>query len=164
MFRLPGPCRPSYLLRSQGKRRPGEYYHQSTHQACLPCRAFFKRSVEQNQHQVYICYGQSNCVVTFKGRKTCKYCRFQVRQAKLCQQTWLLHGRLVSGVGWGRAMFSVMNRGRRRRKRETRGPERPSTRRRPPAFNGWPGSAEFLTKVKSEFYLIGKRSFRKLSG
>ena len=61
-----------------GEGRGGRYSHQSSHQACLPCRAFFKRSVEQNQ--VYICFGDSNCVVTFRGRKTCKYCRFQVSE------------------------------------------------------------------------------------
>ena len=60
-----------------GGESPDKYSHHSTDQACLPCRAFFKRSVEQNQ--VYICYGDSNCVVTYNGRKTCKYCRFQVR-------------------------------------------------------------------------------------
>ena len=54
-----------------------KWSHHSTPQACLPCRAFFKRSVEQNR--AYICYGDSNCVVAYNGRKGCKFCRFQVR-------------------------------------------------------------------------------------
>ena len=62
---------------SRGRGKRDKYCHHSSHQACLPCRAFFKRSVEQDQ--AYICHGASNCVVAHNARKTCKYCRFQVR-------------------------------------------------------------------------------------
>ena len=46
-------------------------------QACLPCRAFFKRSVEQ--YHEYICFKEKQCQIAYGGRKACKYCRFMVR-------------------------------------------------------------------------------------
>ena len=47
--------------------------------ACIPCRAFFRRSVEEKLHHSYVCFKTNrNCDISKQGRKACKYCRFQV--------------------------------------------------------------------------------------
>ena len=47
-------------------------------QACIPCRAFFRRSVEEQLFGAYVCYRTKDWDVKRTGRKSCKYCRFQV--------------------------------------------------------------------------------------
>ena len=47
--------------------------------ACIPCRAFFRRSVEEKLYNSYVCFKTNkNCDVSKQGRKACKYCRYQV--------------------------------------------------------------------------------------
>ena len=68
----PGPH--VYYGARVGRDPPGLTPH-CTSQACLPCRAFFKRSVED--HKALVCYRSQECEVTHINRR-CKYCRFQV--------------------------------------------------------------------------------------
>jgi len=53
---------------------PHNYYGA---RACIPCRAFFRRSVEEQLFGAYVCYRTKDCDVKRTGRKSCKYCRFQ---------------------------------------------------------------------------------------
>lgn len=53
---------------------PHNYYGA---RSCIPCRAFFRRSVEEDLKASYFCYKAKNCDMTSQGRKSCKYCRFQ---------------------------------------------------------------------------------------
>jgi hypothetical protein len=41
---------------------------------CEGCKGFFKRSI--SKHHTYACYLGKQCVMTLKGRKDCKYCRW----------------------------------------------------------------------------------------
>merc|ERR1712227_893751 len=53
---------------------PHNYYGA---RACIPCRAFFRRSVEEQLFGAYVCYRTKDCDVKRTGRKSCKYCRYQ---------------------------------------------------------------------------------------
>ena len=44
---------------------------------CISCRGFFRRSVQSNHYKVFECQQDGKCPVDSKGRKGCKYCRFQ---------------------------------------------------------------------------------------
>lgn len=44
---------------------------------CVSCRGFFRRSVQSNHYKVFECLENRKCPVDSKGRKGCKYCRFQ---------------------------------------------------------------------------------------
>ncbi|TRY67381.1 hypothetical protein TCAL_05376 [Tigriopus californicus] len=44
---------------------------------CLGCRAFFRRSVQQNKGKTYPCKNSSECNVDGESRKKCRKCRFQ---------------------------------------------------------------------------------------
>ena len=68
----PGPH--VYYGARVGRDPPGLTPHYAP-QACLPCRAFFKRSVEG--HEALVCFRSQDCEVTHINRR-CKYCRFQV--------------------------------------------------------------------------------------
>ena len=47
--------------------------------ACIPCRAFFRRSVEEKLYNSYVCFKTNkSCDISKQGRKACKYCRYQV--------------------------------------------------------------------------------------
>jgi hypothetical protein len=42
---------------------------------CEGCKGFYKRSL--HKHQSYACYLGKQCVMTLRGRKNCKFCRWQ---------------------------------------------------------------------------------------
>ena len=54
---------------------PHNYYGA---RACIPCRAFFRRSVTEKLHYDYVCYRFKNCNIGENGRKACRYCRYQL--------------------------------------------------------------------------------------
>ena len=43
--------------------------------ACDSCKAFFRRSVQSNNYESFICSGQKNCPVIKDNRRICQYCR-----------------------------------------------------------------------------------------
>ena len=45
--------------------------------ACHSCRGFFRRSVQNNHHELFRCVGSGDCVIESKSRKSCQRCRFR---------------------------------------------------------------------------------------
>jgi len=43
---------------------------------CFSCRAFFRRSLQNNTAAKYVCMRQSVCEMNIKTRKNCQYCRY----------------------------------------------------------------------------------------
>nr|AIY67763.1 HR97a-like receptor 4 [Tigriopus japonicus] len=46
-------------------------------QVCESCRAFFRRSIQNQTHPIYHCKAKKCCIIDSKSRKSCAWCRFQ---------------------------------------------------------------------------------------
>ncbi|XP_059090042.1 vitamin D3 receptor-like [Tigriopus californicus] len=46
-------------------------------QVCESCRAFFRRSIQNQTHPIYQCKALKNCIIDSKSRKSCTWCRFK---------------------------------------------------------------------------------------
>ena len=48
---------------------------------CSSCRAFFRRSVQNNAYKKFVCKSQQSrlqfCIIDSKSWKSCKFCRYQ---------------------------------------------------------------------------------------
>ncbi len=43
---------------------------------CHSCRGFFRRSVQTGYYLAFQCLDEQDCIITSKGRKSCRWCRF----------------------------------------------------------------------------------------
>ena len=44
---------------------------------CCSCKAFFRRSVQNESYKTFHCPYNSNCEITILSRKCCQFCRFE---------------------------------------------------------------------------------------
>lgn len=57
---------------------------------CFSCRAFFRRSIQNNSSDAYKCRKEGNCDITMKSRKSCQKCRFDKCLMIGMKSTWVL--------------------------------------------------------------------------
>ena len=59
-------------------------------QVCNSCRAFFRRSVQNNTYPKFACKKESSCDINSRSWKSCQYCRFQKCQSAGMKASWVL--------------------------------------------------------------------------
>ena len=47
-------------------------------QACVSCRAFFRRAVQTDLNLAYSCVKDKQCDIYLRARKSCQYCRYRL--------------------------------------------------------------------------------------
>lgn len=57
---------------------------------CFSCRAFFRRSIQNQSTKQYICRKGGSCVINLKTRKNCQKCRFDKCQDCGMKSSWVL--------------------------------------------------------------------------
>jgi len=57
---------------------------------CFSCRAFFRRSIQNQTCDTYKCRKQGNCEITLKSRKSCQRCRFDKCLEVGMKSSWVL--------------------------------------------------------------------------
>jgi len=57
---------------------------------CFSCRAFFRRSIQNQSTKQYICRKGGNCVINLKTRKNCQKCRFDKCLDVGMKSSWVL--------------------------------------------------------------------------
>uniref|UniRef100_A0A0K2UPM0 Nuclear receptor domain-containing protein n=1 Tax=Lepeophtheirus salmonis TaxID=72036 RepID=A0A0K2UPM0_LEPSM len=63
-------------------------------QCCTSCRAFFRRSVQNNSYKQFICCSQTkDCIINLKTRKACQLCRFQKCVSAGMRVSWVFPDR-----------------------------------------------------------------------
>ena len=60
-------------------------------QACISCRAFFRRSVQSASWARYVCTQQKNCEINLKTRKNCQFCRYNACLDAGMKSQWVLN-------------------------------------------------------------------------
>ena len=60
-------------------------------QACISCRAFFRRAVQTKYNLAYFCAKKMQCNIYLKARKACQYCRYQACLAAEMKPNWVLN-------------------------------------------------------------------------
>ena len=60
-------------------------------QACNSCRAFFRRSVQNQTYPKFQCSGDMNCTIDSKSWKSCQWCRFNKCQQCGMKIHWVLN-------------------------------------------------------------------------
>jgi len=58
--------------------------------SCFSCRAFFRRSIQNNTAQSYVCRRNKDCSVNLKTRRNCQYCRYECCLAVGMKPSWVL--------------------------------------------------------------------------
>ena len=57
---------------------------------CFSCRAFFRRSIQNQSTKQYICRKGGNCMINLKTRKNCQKCRFDKCLNAGMKSSWVL--------------------------------------------------------------------------
>ena len=57
---------------------------------CFSCRAFFRRSIQNQSTKQYICRKGGNCSINLKTRKNCQKCRFDKCLSAGMKSSWVL--------------------------------------------------------------------------
>jgi len=58
--------------------------------SCFSCRAFFRRSIQNNTYGTYQCRRTKACAITLKTRRNCQWCRYQRCLAVGMKPSWVL--------------------------------------------------------------------------
>lgn len=58
--------------------------------SCDSCKAFFRRSVQNNAHKGFTCPYEKKCVIAVSSRKACQYCRFQKCLSIGMEKGWVM--------------------------------------------------------------------------
>jgi len=58
--------------------------------SCFSCRAFFRRSIQNNTYGTYQCRRAKACSITLKTRRNCQWCRYQRCLAVGMKPSWVL--------------------------------------------------------------------------
>ena len=58
--------------------------------SCFSCRAFFRRSIQNNTAGSYQCRRSSNCTINVKTRRNCQWCRYERCLAVGMKPSWVL--------------------------------------------------------------------------
>ncbi|XP_045106250.1 uncharacterized protein LOC123501468 isoform X2 [Portunus trituberculatus] len=58
--------------------------------SCDSCKAFFRRSVQNNAHRGFTCPYEKKCVIAVSSRKSCQYCRFQKCLSIGMEKGWVM--------------------------------------------------------------------------
>lgn len=58
--------------------------------SCFSCRAFFRRSIQNNTALAYVCRRKKDCQINLKTRRNCQYCRYERCLAMGMQPSWVL--------------------------------------------------------------------------
>ena len=57
---------------------------------CPSCRAFFRRAVQNQYYEIFVCIKSKNCEINLFTRKSCQYCRFQKCLNAGMKVSWVL--------------------------------------------------------------------------
>ncbi|XP_069186864.1 uncharacterized protein [Procambarus clarkii] len=58
--------------------------------SCDSCKAFFRRSVQNNAHKGFTCPYEKKCVIAVSSRKACQYCRFHKCLSIGMEKGWVM--------------------------------------------------------------------------
>ncbi|KAK4306565.1 hypothetical protein Pmani_021615 [Petrolisthes manimaculis] len=58
--------------------------------SCDSCKAFFRRSVQNNAHKGFTCPYDKKCVIAISSRKSCQYCRFHKCLSIGMEKGWVM--------------------------------------------------------------------------
>lgn len=58
--------------------------------SCFSCRAFFRRSIQNNTAMAYVCRRKKDCQINLKTRRNCQYCRYERCLSMGMQPSWVL--------------------------------------------------------------------------
>lgn len=58
--------------------------------SCDSCKAFFRRSVQNNAHRGFTCPYEKKCVIAVSSRKSCQYCRFHKCLSIGMEKGWVM--------------------------------------------------------------------------
>ncbi|XP_037074723.1 vitamin D3 receptor-like [Pollicipes pollicipes] len=58
--------------------------------ACDSCKAFFRRSVQNEAYKHFRCSYDEHCPITISSRKTCQFCRFKKCTENGMEKTWVM--------------------------------------------------------------------------
>ncbi|KAG7168041.1 uncharacterized protein LOC121867802 [Homarus americanus] len=58
--------------------------------SCDSCKAFFRRSVQNNAHKGFTCPYEKKCVIAVSSRKACQYCRFRKCLSIGMEKGWVM--------------------------------------------------------------------------
>lgn len=59
-------------------------------QVCPSCRAFFRRAVQSNGFEAFVCLKDKNCRINIRTRKSCQFCRFKKCLQAGMKPNWVL--------------------------------------------------------------------------
>ncbi|KAK8723871.1 hypothetical protein OTU49_011581 [Cherax quadricarinatus] len=58
--------------------------------SCDSCKAFFRRSVQNNAHKGFTCPYEKKCIIAVSSRKACQYCRFHKCLSIGMEKGWVM--------------------------------------------------------------------------
>jgi len=57
---------------------------------CFSCRAFFRRSIQNNTFGTYVCRRTKSCAINLKSRRNCQFCRYEKCLSVGMKPSWVL--------------------------------------------------------------------------